>query len=63
MKTISAHGFDITFARINTERSIALDTFYIEPQKTDSTVEESHLLVLRDALRAVIAPAKAQAAG
>ncbi len=62
VKTISDHGFDITFARINTERSIALDTFYIEPQKSDSAVEESHLLVLRDALRAVIAPAKAQAA-
>ncbi len=63
VKTISDHGFDITFARINTERSIALDTFYIEPQKPDTAVEESHLLVLRDALRAVIAPAKIQAAG
>ena len=62
VKTISDHGFDITFARINTERSIALDTFYIEPQKTDTAVEETHLLVLRDALRAVITPAKAPAA-
>jgi [protein-PII] uridylyltransferase len=62
VKTISDHGFDITFARINTERSIALDTFYIEPQKS-ATVEESELLGLRDALRAVIAPPKpAQAA-
>lgn len=61
VKTISDHGFDITFARINTERSIALDTFYIEPEKADTLVEESTLLVLRDALRAVIAPAKAPA--
>jgi [protein-PII] uridylyltransferase len=63
VKTISAHGFDITFARINTERSIALDTFYIEPQKREGALEESHLLVLRDALRAVITPPPAQAAG
>ncbi len=29
-KTISEHGFDITFARIGTERGVAIDTFYIE---------------------------------
>jgi [protein-PII] uridylyltransferase len=64
VKTISDHGFDITFARINTERSIALDTFYIEPEKPDTPVEESVLLHLRDTLRAVITPAKpAEAAG
>ncbi len=61
VKTISDHGFDITFARINTERSIALDTFYIEPQKPDTPVEETVLHHLRDALRAVIAPGKAEA--
>ncbi|AOS45328.1 Bifunctional uridylyltransferase/uridylyl-removing enzyme [Lacunisphaera limnophila] len=61
VKTISDHGFDITFARINTERSIALDTFYIEPRGSDTPVEESHLHVLRDTLRAVITPAKAEA--
>jgi [protein-PII] uridylyltransferase len=59
VKTISDHNFDITFARINTERSVALDTFYIEPQKTSAELEESQLLGLREALRAVIAPAKA----
>jgi [protein-PII] uridylyltransferase len=63
VKTISDHGFDITFARINTERSIALDTFYIEPEQADTPVEESVLHHLRDALRAVITPAKAEAAG
>ena len=63
VKTISDHGFDITFARINTERSIALDTFYIEPEKPDGLVGESELHSLRDALRAVITPAPAQAAG
>ena len=43
VRTISDHGFDITFARINTERSIALDTFYVEPQKKDTVVEEAQL--------------------
>ncbi|MFZ5493958.1 MAG: [protein-PII] uridylyltransferase [Verrucomicrobiota bacterium] len=63
VKTISDHGYDITFARINTERSIALDTFYIEPQKREAPVEESRLHVLREALRTVIAPPQAAAAG
>lgn len=63
VKTISDHGFDITFARINTERSIALDTFYIEPEKADTPVAEADLHVLRDTLRAVITPAKSEATG
>jgi [protein-PII] uridylyltransferase len=63
VKTISDHGFDITFARINTERSIALDTFYIEPQKTEAPVEESELHVLRDTLRVLITPTKTEATG
>ncbi|MDQ5979781.1 MAG: [protein-PII] uridylyltransferase, partial [Verrucomicrobiota bacterium] len=63
VKTISDHGFDITFARINTERSIALDTFYIEPETPDVPVEESVLHHLRDSLRAVISPGKAETAG
>jgi [protein-PII] uridylyltransferase len=63
VKTISDHGFDITFARINTERSIALDTFYIEPQKSEAPLDEGQLHHLRDTLRAVITPSPAQAAG
>ncbi|HEY8994533.1 MAG TPA: [protein-PII] uridylyltransferase [Lacunisphaera sp.] len=63
VKTISDHGFDITFARINTERSIALDTFYIEPQKSEAPLDEAKLHHLRDTLRAVITPASVQAAG
>lgn len=63
VKTISDHGFDITFARINTERSIALDTFYIEPQKNEAPLDEAKLHHLRDTLRAVITPAPVQAAG
>jgi len=59
VKTISDHGFDITFARINTERSIAIDTFYIEPNKADTEVETPRLHQLRDALKAIITPAAA----
>ena len=56
VKAISDHGFDTTFARINTERSVAIDTFYIESNKPDDPVEASRLHALRDALRAVITP-------
>jgi [protein-PII] uridylyltransferase len=56
VKAISDHGFDTTFARINTERSVAIDTFYIESNKPDESVETSRLLELRDALRVVITP-------
>jgi len=57
VKTISDHGFDTTFARINTERSIAIDTFYIEPNKPDEEVDLARLHSLRDALKAIITPA------
>jgi [protein-PII] uridylyltransferase len=55
-KTISDHGFDITFARIGTERSIALDTFYIEDQQQATVVDSARLETLRDALTDVITP-------
>jgi [protein-PII] uridylyltransferase len=63
VKTISDHGFDTTFARINTERSIALDTFYIEPQQPDTVVDDATLLHLRETLHGVISAPKAQVAG
>jgi [protein-PII] uridylyltransferase len=56
VKAISDHGFDTTFARINTERSVAIDTFYIEPNKPDDTVDTARLEILRDTLRAIITP-------
>ena len=56
VKAISDHGFDTTFARINTERSIAIDTFYIEPHKPDEAPDPARLHTLRDTLRAVITP-------
>ncbi|TVR50291.1 MAG: [protein-PII] uridylyltransferase [Puniceicoccaceae bacterium] len=61
-KTIYDHGFDITFARINTERGVAIDTFYIEStQPEDESEETARLLELREALTRIISPDTAQA--
>lgn len=62
VKTISDHGFDTTFARINTERNVAIDTFYIEPNKPEDAADTARLHRLRDALRTVITPPAAEAA-
>jgi len=56
-KTIYDHGFDITFARIGTERNIAIDTFYIESANQELTEDTGRLHALRDALAAIIEPA------
>ena len=55
-KTISDHGFDITFARIGTERGIAIDTFYIESDNHEPTEDTNRLHALREALSAIISP-------
>lgn len=55
-KAISDHEFDITFARIGTERGVAIDTFYIEDANDQPIEDESRLHKLRDALNTVIAP-------
>jgi [protein-PII] uridylyltransferase len=56
-KTIYDHGFDITFARIGTERGIAIDTFYIENVNPAITEDNARLHTLRDALSAIVTPA------
>lgn len=61
-KTIYDHGFDITFARISTERGVALDTFYIESANHETTEDVTRLHALRDALAIVIDPASSPAA-
>ena len=53
-KAIYDHGFDITFARINTERGVALDTFYIESANHEPTEDTARLHALRDSLARVI---------
>ncbi|MDR1011927.1 MAG: [protein-PII] uridylyltransferase [Opitutaceae bacterium] len=53
-KTISDHGFDITFARIGTERGIAIDTLYIENAGQEAPIDAPRLHTLRTALTNVV---------
>ncbi len=62
-RTISDHNFDITFARIGTERGVAIDTFYIEGANHEPLEGPERLVALRDKLNEVIAPAAAAAVG
>jgi len=55
-KAISQSGFDITFARISTERGVAMDTFYIEPLSSEKETETRNLLQLRDSIARIISP-------
>ena len=55
-KAISDFGFDITFARIGTERGVAIDTFYIESANHEPVDDTERLLRLRSALKEVITP-------
>lgn len=55
-KVISDHGFDITFARIGTERGVAIDTFYIEGANHEPISTPERLRALRDSLHEVIVP-------
>ena len=55
-KLISDHGFDITFARIGTERDVAIDSFYIENARPSETVQTPRLERLRDAIHLAISP-------
>jgi [protein-PII] uridylyltransferase len=56
-KIISDQGFDITFARIGTERGVAIDTFYIESSDPGHAIDTVRLQALRDTLTDVIKPA------
>ncbi len=57
-KAIFDFGFDITFARIGTERGVAIDTFYIESANHEAVEDPERLRGLRAALGEVIAPAQ-----
>ncbi|MDQ8187059.1 [protein-PII] uridylyltransferase [Pelagicoccus sp. SDUM812002] len=47
---ISKHGFDITFARINTERGIAIDTLYLSELEPGEDSDGEKLMELRESL-------------
>jgi [protein-PII] uridylyltransferase len=55
-RAIFDFGFDITFARIGTERGVAIDTFYIESANHEPVEDPDRLLALRNALTEVISP-------
>jgi [protein-PII] uridylyltransferase len=57
-KAIFDFGFDITFARIGTERGVAIDTFYIESANHEAVEDPERLRGLRNALNEVITPAQ-----
>ena len=62
-KIISDQGFDIMFARIGTERGVAIDTFYIESSEPAQAIDTARLQALRDTLTDVIKPAATAVAG
>jgi [protein-PII] uridylyltransferase len=62
-KAIFDFGFDITFARIGTERGVAIDTFYIESANHELVEDPARLLGLRNALNEVITPQQVPAPG
>jgi [protein-PII] uridylyltransferase len=57
-KAIYDFGFDITFARIGTERGVAIDTFYIESANHEPVEDQDRLQRLRTALTEVISPSQ-----
>lgn len=55
-RTISEHQFDITFARIGTERHMAIDTFYIVDVSAEPVSDPNRLKQLRDSLLEIVTP-------
>lgn len=54
-KCIFENGYDITFARISTERNVAVDTFYIENSRDRAGYDNTtNLLALKESLAEII---------
>jgi [protein-PII] uridylyltransferase len=62
-KVISDQGLDISFARIGTERGVAIDTFYIEDDQQQAVADADRLQTLRAALLHAITPLDAPGSG
>jgi len=62
-KAISDHNFDIAFARISTERGVAIDTFHVQSLSPDQSDNTAQLFSLREALNKIVTPESLQAAG
>lgn len=54
-KRVFEHGFDIKFARINTEKDIAIDTLYIEPADPTDQASDDRLQSLQEAISEAVA--------
>ncbi|MEX2381754.1 MAG: [protein-PII] uridylyltransferase [Opitutales bacterium] len=61
-RTIFDFGYNITFARIATERGVAIDTFYIEPTEESGPGERTDLLDLQNALLGIVSPEEKESA-
>lgn len=61
-KAIFDHGYNITFARISTERDAALDTFYIENTEEGSS-DTTRLLSLREDMTKIVSQEDIRAVG
>lgn len=53
-RLITKMGFDISFARIATERGVAMDTFYIRNEKSNEETNTTALLELREELDKIV---------
>ena len=53
-REVTHRGFDISFARVATERDVAMDTFYIENIQQNNDQKTNQLVELRGALEALI---------
>ena len=53
-RLITKMGFDISFARIATERGVAMDTFYIKNEKSEEDTHTSALIELREELDKIV---------
>lgn len=53
-RLITKMGFDIGFARIATERGVAMDTFYIKNEKSEDGTHTSALIELRETLDKIV---------
>lgn len=61
-RAISEHHFDITFARIGTERHMAIDTFYIVDVSHAEVSDPNRLMQLRDSLLEIVTPPEVEKA-
>ena len=53
-REVTHQGFNISFARVATERDVAMDTFYIENIQQNTDQKTHQLVELRSALEALI---------